>query len=119
LMKIANYGYDLSKSVFEQERYFEQENMKEHVVKIIQAFLDFDFMLCNFLDFKVVKKDDDSIDEDDLEDLRNRLRDKLNKAKLSPNIYCVSHIFNNALFALNPNKELTYFKAFFEKSLKD
>lgn len=119
LMKIANYGYDLNKSVFEQERYFEQENMKEHIIKIIQAFLDFDFMLCNFLDFKVVKKDDDSIDEDDLEDLRNRLRDKLNKAKLSPNIYCVSHIFNNALFALNPNKELTYFKAFFENSLKD
>ncbi|XAK45578.1 hypothetical protein AAID97_03375 [Campylobacter coli] len=118
-MKIANYGYDLNKSVFEQERYFEQENMKEHVVKIIQAFLDFDFMLCNFLDFKVVKKDDDLIDEDDLEDLRNRLRDKLNEAKLSPNIYCVSHIFNNALFALNPNKELTYFKAFFENSLKD
>ncbi|WP_144670691.1 hypothetical protein [Campylobacter jejuni] len=119
LIKIANYTYDLNKSVFEQERYFDQEDMKEHIIKIIQAFLDFDFMLCNFLDFKLAKKDDNSIDEDDLEDLRNRLREKLNEAKLSPNIYCIAHIFNNALFALNPNKELKYFKAFFENSLKD
>lgn len=119
LIKIANYSYDLNKSVFEQEKYFDQEDMKEHIIKIIQAFLDFDFMLCNFLDFKLAKKDDNSIDESDLEDLRNRLRDKLNEAKLSPNIYCVAHIFNNALFALNPNEELKYFIAFFENSLKD
>lgn len=114
IVKIANYTYGLSQSVFERKEYFEQEHMQKQISQILQAFLHFDSMLCNFLDFKVQKKDN-SIDENDLQKLRNTLRNELKRIPLSPNIFYVSHIFNNALFALNPNNELRDFRSFFNE----
>ncbi|TQR56561.1 hypothetical protein [Campylobacter troglodytis] len=84
------------------------------IQNIINILFSFENILSHFIDFKINKNSKEAkivFEEEDLNELRNKVREKLNDIPLFQSIFCITHLFNNAYFSNTPAEQINLFKS--------
>ncbi|MGX2973099.1 hypothetical protein, partial [Helicobacter sp. T3_23-1059] len=120
IVQIADEFSEIYCLIFEQKHLFEttflndKENKqaKQYAAYITNALFAFDGIMSNFIDFQKQSKQQDGIyfDDNELKELRNKVRERLNDADISTSVFCIANIFNNAYFSNAPTQEISSFK---------
>lgn len=122
ILSIANEFSAISELILEQKHLFDEGFYKEvaYVEQYCKTMLDtlfaFEQILSCFIDFRIKQDKNNQLDKEDLETLRNKVREQINNqnTELSQTAICISHIINNAYFSNTPNNEIQHLNTLLE-----
>ena len=122
ILSIANEFSAISELILEQKHLFDEGFYKEvaYVEQCCKTMLDtlfaFEQILSCFIDFRIKQDKNNQLDKEDLETLRNKVREQINNqnTELSQTAICISHIINNAYFSNTPNNEIQHLNTLLE-----
>lgn len=89
------------------------------IQNIINLLFSFENILSHFIDFKIQctnKGNGIVFNEEDLNELRNKVREKLNEIALFQSIFCITHLFNNTYFSNTPAGQINQLKNLLHES---
>lgn len=124
IMDIADNFNAINYFIFNQKHLFDNEVLADKQTsfpqqKLINLLVSFENILSHFIDFKIQCKNKGNgivFNEEDLNELRDKVREKLNEIALFQSIFCITHLFNNAYFSNTPAGQINQLKNLLRES---